>query len=73
MYMQFESWPVDAEFVHLMHDLQSTEIVGHKYRGYTLLLQDGRNLRNIKVSMQLNTVISCHVTSLFVSFTVNNL
>jgi hypothetical protein len=55
-YPQFESRPVDAEFVHLMHDLQSTEIVGHKYRGYTLLTQDGSNLRSIKVSMQLNTV-----------------
>jgi hypothetical protein len=68
MYMQFESRPVDAEFVHLMHDLQSIEIVGHKYHGYTLLMQDGRNLGNIKVSMQLNTVPSCHVTSLFFLF-----
>jgi hypothetical protein len=54
-YLQFESRSVDAEFVRLMHDLQSTEIVGHKYRGYTLLTQDGSNLRSIKVSMQLNT------------------
>jgi hypothetical protein len=51
MYLQFESRPVDAEFVHLMHDLQSTEITGHKYRGYTLLTEDGSNLRSIKVSM----------------------
>jgi hypothetical protein len=58
MYLQFETRPVDAEFVHLMHDLQSTEIVGHKYRGYTLLTQHGHNLRSIKVSMQLNTVVS---------------
>ncbi|XP_021932223.1 fatty acid synthase-like isoform X2 [Zootermopsis nevadensis] len=43
----FESRPVDAEFVYLMHDLQSTEIVGHKYRGYTLLTQDGRKLRSV--------------------------
>jgi hypothetical protein len=44
--------------VHLMHELQSTEIAGHKYRGYTLLTQDGSNLRNIKVSMALSMVIS---------------
>jgi hypothetical protein len=54
MYTQFESRPVDAEFVHLVHDLQSTEITGHKYRGYTLLTQDGRNVRSIKVSVQLS-------------------
>jgi hypothetical protein len=52
MCLQFESHPVDAEFVHLMHDLQSAEIVGHKYRGYTLLTQDGSDLRSIKVSTQ---------------------
>jgi fatty acid synthase len=52
MYLQFESHPVDAEFVRLMHDLHSTEIVGHKYRGYTLLAQDGSDLRSIKVSTQ---------------------
>jgi hypothetical protein len=40
---------VDAEFVHLMHDLQSTEITGHKYRGYTLLTEDCRKLRSVKV------------------------
>ncbi|KDR18643.1 hypothetical protein L798_06624, partial [Zootermopsis nevadensis] len=44
----FESRPVDAEFVHLMHDLQSTEIPGHVYRGYTLLTQDDRKLRSIQ-------------------------
>lgn len=48
--MQFEKRPVDAEFVHLMHCVQSTGIIGHKYRGYTLLTQDGRNLRSITVS-----------------------
>jgi hypothetical protein len=58
MYLQFESRPVDAEFVRLMHDLQATEIPGHKYRGYTLLTQDGSNQRSIKVSMHLNMVIS---------------
>jgi len=50
VYAQFESRPVDAEFVYLMHDLQSTEITGHKYRGYTLLTQDGRKMRSVKVS-----------------------
>jgi fatty acid synthase len=55
--MQFESRPVDAEFVRLIHDLQSTEIIGHKYRGYTLLPQDGRDMRSIKVSVQLSAVI----------------
>jgi hypothetical protein len=64
--VQFESRPVDVEFVHLIHDLQSTEIVGHKYRGYTLLTEDGRKLRNIKVSM------SWHVLCLFVSDTTIN-
>jgi hypothetical protein len=63
--VQFESRPIDTEFVHLMHDLQSTEIVGHKYRGYTLLTKDGRKLRSISVSM------SWHGTSLFVSLTIN--
>jgi hypothetical protein len=72
MYLQFEGRSIDAEFVHLMHDLQSTEIVGHKYRGYTLLTQDGNNLRNIKVSMHLNIVISCLVTSLFVPFMISS-
>jgi len=40
---------VDAEFVHLMQDLQSVEITGHKYRGYTLLTQDRRKLSSVKV------------------------
>ncbi|XP_069677436.1 fatty acid synthase-like isoform X2 [Periplaneta americana] len=44
----FESRPVDAEFVSLMHDLQSEEIAGHIYRGYTLLTQNDRKLRNIQ-------------------------
>jgi hypothetical protein len=50
LYVQFESRSVDAEYVYLMHDLQSTEIPGHIYRGYTLLTQDGRKLRSIQVS-----------------------
>jgi hypothetical protein len=54
MYTQFESRPVDAEFVCLIHDLQSAEINGHKYRGYTLLTQEGRKVRSIKVSVQLS-------------------
>jgi hypothetical protein len=61
--VQFESRPVDVEFVHLMQDVQLTEIIGHKYRGYTLLTQDGQELRSIKVSMSM----LWHGTSLFVS------
>jgi hypothetical protein len=58
--VQFESRQLDVEFVQLMQDLQSTEIVDHKYRGYTLLTQDGRNFRSIKVSiLMLWHVISC--------------
>jgi hypothetical protein len=55
--IQFESRPVDAEYVSLMHDLQSTEIHGHIYRGYTLLTQDGRKLRSIQVSGQLHMYV----------------
>jgi hypothetical protein len=40
---------VDAEYVSLMHDLQSQEIAGHTYRGYTLLTQNDRRQRSIKV------------------------
>ena len=50
---QFESRPVDAEYVRLMHDLQSLDIVGHTYRGYTLLTQDGRRVRSLKVRKEL--------------------
>jgi hypothetical protein len=61
--VQFESRPVDVEFVHLMHDIQSTDIIGHKYRGYTLLTQDDRGLRSIKVSMWM----LWHGTFLFIA------
>ncbi|XP_021929696.1 fatty acid synthase-like isoform X3 [Zootermopsis nevadensis] len=44
----FESQPVDAEFVSLMHDLQSLEIAGHTYRGYSLLTHNERTVRSIK-------------------------
>jgi hypothetical protein len=50
---QFESRPVDVEYVRLMHHLQSLDIVGHTYRGYTLLTQDGRRVRSLKVRKQL--------------------
>ena len=50
---QFESRPVDVEYVRLMHDLQSLDIAGHTYRGYTLLTQDGRRVRSMKVRKQL--------------------
>ncbi len=50
---QFESRPVDVEYVRLMHDLQSLDIVGHTYRGYTLLTQDGRRVRSLKVRKHL--------------------
>jgi hypothetical protein len=66
MCAQFESRPVDVEFVHLMHDLQSTEIIGHKYRGYTLLTRDGRELRSIEVS-----TLMWHWRSQFVSLTIS--
>jgi hypothetical protein len=46
---QFENRPVDAEYVSLMHSLQSQEISGHTYRGYTLLTQNDRRQRSIKV------------------------
>lgn len=46
---QFESRPVDAEYVRLMHDVQSLEIAGHTYRGYTLLTQNDRRQRSISV------------------------
>jgi len=62
---------VDAEFVHLMHDLQSQEIAGHTYRGYTLLTQDDRKLRSIKVSTWLSTLIVWRGTCLFVSLSIN--
>nr|QCW07581.1 fatty acid synthase 1 [Blattella germanica] len=35
----FESRPVDAEFVYLMQDLQSIPTPGHIYRGYILLTE----------------------------------
>jgi len=44
---------VDVEYVRLMHDLQSLDIAGHNYRGYTLLTQDGRRVRSLKVRKQL--------------------
>ena len=50
---QFESRPVDVEYVRLMHDLQSLDIAGHTYRGYTLLTQDSRRVRSLKVRKQL--------------------
>ncbi|XP_069675926.1 fatty acid synthase-like [Periplaneta americana] len=45
---EFESRPVDAEFVSLMQDIQAEEIVGHVYRGYTILTQHEKKLRNIQ-------------------------
>jgi hypothetical protein len=68
--MQFESRPVDAEYVRLIHDLQSTEIIGHKYRGYTLLTQGGRDLRSTKVSVQLSAVVRWCRKPLLVLLTV---
>jgi len=50
---KFESRPVDVEYVRLMHDLQSLDIAGHTYRGYTLLTQDVRRVRSLKVRKQL--------------------
>jgi hypothetical protein len=49
---------VDAEFVSLMHDVQSAEITGHTYRGYTLLTQNERRMRSVKVSRQFHFDIS---------------
>ena len=44
---------MDVENVRLMHDLQSLDIGGHTYRGYSLLTQDGRRVRSLKVRKQL--------------------
>jgi fatty acid synthase len=54
MCSQFESRPVDAEYVSLIHDIHSLEIAGHTYRGYTLLTQNDRRQRSIKVSKKYN-------------------
>lgn len=67
VYVQFEDRSVDAEYVYLMHDLQSTEIPGHIYRGYTLLTQDGRKLRSIEVS---NPPLMHALTGMELYFTV---
>ncbi|KAJ9600110.1 hypothetical protein L9F63_009586, partial [Diploptera punctata] len=45
---QFESRPVDAEFVYLMQDVQQFEIPGHIFRGYTLLTGDKNKKRGIE-------------------------
>lgn len=66
LYVQFESRPVDAEFVHLMHDLQSTEIPGHVYRGYTLLTQDDRKLRSIQVSKEPHLHLQADIDLYFI-------
>jgi hypothetical protein len=49
---------VDAEFVSLMHDVQSVETAGHTYRGYTLLTQNERKARSIKVRRQFSADVS---------------
>jgi hypothetical protein len=49
---------VDAEFVSLMHDVQSVEIAGHTYHGYTLLTENERKVRSIKVRRQFSTDVS---------------
>ncbi|KAJ9600113.1 hypothetical protein L9F63_009589, partial [Diploptera punctata] len=44
----FEMRPVDVEYVHLIQDLHSQQIHGHFYRGFSLLTNDSRKIRNIK-------------------------
>nr|CAD7197600.1 unnamed protein product [Timema douglasi] len=36
-----KSMPVDIEFIRLLHDIHSSNIINHNYRGYILLPTDG--------------------------------
>lgn len=38
-----ESQPLDAEFIALLHNVQSEEIQGYLYRGYTILTKGNQN------------------------------
>lgn len=46
---QTESMTVDVEFVRLLHDIHSTNVHNHLYRGYTLLGTEEK-LREVDVS-----------------------
>lgn len=37
-----ESRPVDAEYIRLLHDIHEDEILGHSYKGYTIV---GKNIQ----------------------------
>lgn len=45
---QLESRPIDVEFVKLLHEVHSEEIPGHIYRGFTVLTNTERKIRDIQ-------------------------
>lgn len=38
---KIEATPRDDEFIALLHEIHNTNIVGHPYRGYTVLSDSG--------------------------------
>ncbi|XP_069690397.1 fatty acid synthase-like [Periplaneta americana] len=57
---ELESKPLDAEFVQLIQDLHSTDIPGHTYRGYSVITQDDKRLRSVKVELLTNVRDNYH-------------
>lgn len=50
MFDALESQPLDAEYVGLLHNIQSEEIQGYLYRGYTILTKGDQNQSANKVA-----------------------
>ncbi|XP_014487930.1 PREDICTED: fatty acid synthase-like, partial [Dinoponera quadriceps] len=42
---EIESQPVDVEYIRLLHDLYADEMLGHSYRGYTIV--ESQTLNNV--------------------------
>lgn len=50
MFNELEAQPLDAEFVGLLHNVQSEEIQGFLYRGYTILTKGDQNQSSNKAT-----------------------
>lgn len=47
--LQLESMPLDVEFIRLMHDVHSSNISNHMFRGYTILPVGEKPFHDIQV------------------------
>lgn len=73
-FFQLESRPIDVEFVKLLHEVHSEEIPGHIYRGFSVLTNTERKIRDIQVkSKSIKFFVKDfkkHLLPMFITFTV---